>query len=237
MAASSRSRQTCRARQPSATGIALNLIGNAEDLQHPSAHQRSQPAMAILPPSEFTAPAEWTLCHFEFGKLRGPPDRQAAGASKHPPHRHRRDRSRIRCRRGGIFSQLLLMAEGSGRMGLLLTTLFGHGLNAAACSASVRTSCPGHLQHLAFLSPPPPGRRGRRERFLCCGLARGSRWLGSRGMSRREISGSPPGTGISSTLRFNSRSMSRSRLRSSGEHKATASPDAPARAVRPMRCT
>jgi hypothetical protein len=51
-----------------ATGIALNLIGNAETYNiHLRTSDLTRPWQSYR--QAFTAPAEWTLCHFEFGNF------------------------------------------------------------------------------------------------------------------------------------------------------------------------
>ena len=53
----------------SATGIALDLIGNAETYNiHLRTSDLTRPWQSYR--QAFTAPAEWTLCHFEFGNFK-----------------------------------------------------------------------------------------------------------------------------------------------------------------------
>jgi hypothetical protein len=51
-----------------AKGVALQLIGNAETYNiHLRTSDLARPWQSYRQP--FTAPAEWTLCHFEFGNF------------------------------------------------------------------------------------------------------------------------------------------------------------------------
>lgn len=51
-----------------AKGVALQLIGNAETYNiHLRTSDLARPWQSFRQP--FTAPAEWTLCHFEFGNF------------------------------------------------------------------------------------------------------------------------------------------------------------------------
>lgn len=51
-----------------AKGVALQLIGNAETYNiHLRTSDLTRPWQSYRQP--FTAPAEWTLCHFEFGSF------------------------------------------------------------------------------------------------------------------------------------------------------------------------
>ena len=51
---------------PSAKGVALHLIGNAETYNiHLRTSDLDRPWQSFR--QAFTAPAEWTLCHFDFG--------------------------------------------------------------------------------------------------------------------------------------------------------------------------
>jgi hypothetical protein len=74
---------------PSAKGVALHLIGNAETYNIHRACRMDT----------------WS---FRVRRFPGPSHRQATATGKHSAHRHRCDWSRIRCRCGGIFGWLLL---------------------------------------------------------------------------------------------------------------------------------
>ena len=55
-----------------AMGVALQLIGNAETYNlHLRTSDLSRPRQSFR--QAFTAPAEWTLCHFDFGDFEAHP--------------------------------------------------------------------------------------------------------------------------------------------------------------------